>query len=91
MSFDIFYKEEVIQEDIPRLSAVWKIKIKDAVEKKLSTHPDIYGKPLRRSLSGYRKMRVGDYRVIFRIDQKTVLILMIKHRSSVYEHIEKRI
>ncbi|MDP3792165.1 MAG: type II toxin-antitoxin system RelE/ParE family toxin [bacterium] len=45
---------------------------------------------MRRSLKGYRKLRVGDYRVIFKIEQKTVKVLIIGHGSVVYDKISKR-
>ena len=88
--FKIVYHHLVVRNDIPKLSKEWKIKIQRAIEEKLTTHPDLYGKPLRRSLKGYRKLRVGDYRVIFRIESTTVKILIIQHRSVVYNQTEKR-
>lgn len=88
--FDIQYHEAVAKEDIPKLSSDWKEKIKSAIENKLSEHPEIFGKPLRKSLKGYRKLRVGDYRVIFRIEEKTIKIFAIQHRSVVYKIIIKR-
>ena len=90
IAFDIIYHHAVVQEDIPRIGASWRTKIKSAIEEKLSTHPDVYGKPLRRSLKGYRKLRVGDYRIIFRIDGVLIKIFTIAHRSVVYEISERR-
>lgn len=62
-------------------------RIKKAIEEKLTTRPEIFGKPLRFSFKGHRSMRVGEYRVIFRIDKKTVKIVLIAHRSVVYEEL----
>jgi mRNA interferase RelE/StbE len=90
LAFEIVYQKKVVEEDIPRLVSTWKAKIKSAIEEKLSTHPNVYGKPLRRSFKGYRKLRVGDYRVVFRIVESKVLILAILHRSIVYREMEKR-
>jgi mRNA interferase RelE/StbE len=89
--FKIRYHEAVAGEDIPRLSSEWKKRIKTAIEARLSSFPDLYGKPLRRSLKGYRKLRVGDYRVIFRIEEQTVKIFIIEHRSAVYRNAEGRL
>jgi len=89
--FAIVYHTAVISEDIPKLPTVWKQKIRKAIETKLTSHPDVYGKPLRRSLANYRKLRVGDYRVIFRIEKKTIKIFAIMHRSVIYKHIADRI
>ena len=88
--FKILYHILVVKEDIPALVSIWKKKMKRTIESRLRTRPDIYGKPLRRSLKGYRKLRVGDYRVIYRIEENTVKIFVIKHRSVVYESAEKR-
>ena len=48
-------------------------------------HPNI--KFLKGELSGYYRYRVGDYRVIYEIndDLKLVTIIFIAHRSKVYE------
>jgi len=89
--FNVVYHQLVISQDIPRLSSEWKKKIRAAIEERLMTHPDLYGKPLRRSLKGYRKLRVSDHRIIFKIERKSVKILLIQHRSVVYKQIEKRI
>lgn len=89
--FQIFYHPLVVRDDIPKLSGEWKEKIRLAIEERLATHPDLYGKPLRRSLKGYRKLRVGDWRVIFKIEKNLVKILIIQHRSVVYDQINKRI
>lgn len=90
VEFEVAYVTVVVEEDIPKLPRVWKAKVQDAIEEKLMFHPDIYGKPLRRSLKGYRKFRVGDYRVVFRIAGSKVLIFAILHRSVVYKMAEQR-
>lgn len=89
--FKLAYHPLVVKDDIPRLSGEWKQKIQVAIEQRLGTNPDFYGKPLRRSLKGYRKLRVGDYRVVFRIEKTTVKILIIQHRSVVYAQVHKRV
>ena len=91
VDFVLQYHELVLKEDIAKLSASNKKQIKRAIEEKLVTHPELYGKPLRQSLKGYRKLRVGDYRVIFRIEKQTIKILMIEHRSQVYLSVYMRI
>lgn len=88
--FDIFYHESVVNEDIPKLSTTRKKQIREAIEKKLTTEPEFFGKPLRRSLKGFRKLRVGDYRVVFYIEKNKVKIFYIGHRSVVYQRADKR-
>ena len=88
--YDISYHRLVVSDDIPRISTEWREKIKRAIEERLATQPDLYGKPLRRSLKGYRKLRVGDYRVIFKIEKNKIKVLVIQHRSAVYKAIHQR-
>lgn len=90
VEFRVVYHAAVKQEDIPRIATVWRAKIESAIEGKLVRHPDVYGKPLRRSLRGYRKLRVADFRVVFRIDGAVVKIFSIAHRSVVYKIMEHR-
>lgn len=91
MDYQILYAEKVVKEDIPKLSNAYKARIKKDIESKLTTEPDLYGKPLRKSLRNYFKLRVGDYRIVFRIENKKVKIFLIAHRSVVYEIASKRI
>jgi len=86
--FTVKYHSDVIREDIPKLTASWKRRIRISIEEKLTTSPETFGKPLRRSLKGYRRLRVGDYRIIFRIEKKTIKIFFIQHRSIVYESVK---
>ena len=81
----IIYHENVFKEDIPRLSKKDAKRIKKAIEEKLVIAPETFGKPLRKSLNGYRKLRIGDFRIIFRIEKKNVKVFIIQHRSVVYE------
>ncbi len=89
--FGVVYHELVVKEDMPRLATADKARIKRAIEEKLMSEPEVFGKPLRCSLKGYRKLRVGDCRVIFKIREETVKILYIGHRLVVYRDVEKRI
>ncbi|MBI2406501.1 MAG: type II toxin-antitoxin system RelE/ParE family toxin [Candidatus Harrisonbacteria bacterium] len=89
--FTIKYHYLVVTRDIPKLDTLMRKRIKADIEKKLVSHPETFGAPLRRSLNSYRKLRVGDYRVIFKIEQLTVRILLIAHRSVAYQEIYKRV
>jgi len=65
--------------------------IKKAIEERLATHPEVFGKPLQRTLKGYWKLRVGEYRVVFKILENDILVLGIIHRKDVYQRVKKRI
>jgi mRNA interferase RelE/StbE len=89
--FDLRYHPDVKSIDIPLLDAKLRIRIKNAIERRLMTAPHLYGEPLRKTLRGYWKLRVGDYRVVFKIVVKEVWILGIIHRKKVYDAIKKRL
>ncbi|MGD9108788.1 MAG: type II toxin-antitoxin system RelE/ParE family toxin [Gammaproteobacteria bacterium] len=58
------------------------------LNKKISgcSNPRYLGKPLKGKLSGLWRYRLRDYRIICKIqdDEVTVLVLNIKHRKNVY-------
>lgn len=91
MVYNLVYHADVEKIDLPRIDAKNKSMIKRAIEERLATEPEVYGKPLLRTLKGYWKLRVGEYRVIFKLVGKELRILGIIHRKRVYQDIGKRI
>lgn len=83
-NYQILYESEVVQSDIPALSRDISKLIRGVIEKKLAINPIEFGKPLQYDLRGHRRLRVGDYRVIYRIEKKSVIISAIKHRREIY-------
>lgn len=90
MRFRIILLEQVTKDDIPHLSKRDFERIGREISRKLTEHPEIFGKPLRRALKGYRSLRVGDFRIVYRIEETTVKIFLIAHRSVVYERYQAR-
>ena len=86
VTFTIEYKKIVQTNHIPQLPANIKNTIKKAIEIRLTKDPIRFGKPLQYSKKGSRRLRVGDYRIVYIIDhqQKIVIITAIKHRKEVY-------
>ena len=91
MEFEIRYHPDVKNVDLPLIDAQIQKRIKRAIETRLMTEPHQYGKPLQKTLKGYWKLRVGDYRIVFKIIGYEIYILGIIHRKKVYEKIGKRI
>lgn len=86
MKYRIEYLKSVVEEDIPKLSKPIRKRIKSAIEEKLTSHPIEFGKPLRYSLKGARRLRVGDWRVIYKIEPPdVVLVVKIGSRREIYE------
>lgn len=86
IKYTILYNPQVVKKDIPAIDNSIKLLIKKAIEDKLAINPISFGKPLRYSLKGHRRLRVGDYRIVFSIenDKKIVIVQTIQHRKNVY-------
>jgi len=91
LTFEIRYHSDVKNVDLSLIDANIQKRIKMAIETRLMTAPHQYGEPLRKTLKGYWKLRVGDYRIVFKIVDHEIYILVIIHRKKVYEKIGKRI
>lgn len=85
MIYVIRYSTQIDFKRFAKLPKSDRKRIKKAIENKLTLHPEIFGKPLRQSLKGCRSLRVGDYRVIYRIIGRTVEVLLFGHRSVIYK------
>jgi len=86
LTYRIEYLRSVVNDDIPPLPKSAKRQIRRAIEQKLTTHPFELGQPLRYTLRGARRLRAGEYRVIYRIvPPDLVLVVKIGHRREVYE------
>lgn len=90
MAFRILYHPEV-KADVSRINKKLRSRIKKAIETRLMTSPQRYGEPLRKTLKGYWKLRVGDYRIVFRVSGNDIKIFAIIHRKTIYETIGKRL
>ena len=82
MTYDLRYHPKVAEEDLPKISAEVRRRVLRAIETKLTTAPELYGVPLRGSLRGYSKLRVGDHRVVFSLGSQTGSVVAIVHRRA---------
>ena len=85
MTYELVYTELVVKKHIPALSHPVKERIKKVILEKLSRDPVRAGKPLIYSLKGHFRLRIGDYRVVYRINDAVVTIVAIRHRRDVYD------
>ncbi|MFN7402065.1 MAG: type II toxin-antitoxin system RelE family toxin [Alphaproteobacteria bacterium] len=85
--FRILYSNRVIEVDMPFLPKAIHGRVAQAIQEKLTHDPVRFGKALRHSWRGHRRLRVGDYRIVYRIDStaKIVYIVAIDHRKDVYD------
>ena len=85
MPYQLAYHPDVPKKDLPLINRNIQERIRKAIEQRLLADPIRYGEPLRRSLKGYRKLRAGDYRVIYDIRGTQIRIFAIGHRKEIYE------
>ncbi len=71
--------------DMSKLSAPVQKRIKKKLAQILSLPDPLAGsKTLTNSRYGDYRWRIGDYRVIFDVDGKVIVLLQIQHRKDVY-------
>jgi mRNA interferase RelE/StbE len=83
LAYNIVYKKSV-HRDLKKLSKPEAKRILDLIEKELIKKPES-NPMLKGQFAGLRKYRVGDYRVIYAILEKDILILRIGNRKHVYK------
>lgn len=76
-----------VEKDLKSLDKSSRKRILDKIENHLAKDPESLGKPLVGEFKGMWRYRIGDFRVIYKIAQKEILILVarIGHRKNIYE------
>ena len=82
MSYKIAFKKSVSR-DLKKLSKDDAKRILDKIEQDLPEKADTFPL-LKGKFSGLRKLRIGNYRVIYTIIENTALVLRISHRRDAY-------
>ncbi len=85
----IRYHEDV-DRDLEEIPANLRTRLKTAIETRIAVEPRKVGEPLREELSGLRKLRVGDYRIVYEVESDRVTIWGIQHRKGVYPAMVRR-
>lgn len=75
-----------VEEDLKKLDKSTVKKILTRIETYLAQDPKELGKPLKGEFQGYWRYRWGDYRVIYKISEREILILVLRisNRKEVY-------
>lgn len=68
----------VIKEDFKKINKKDQSFIIKTIYKKLSLSPDKFGSPLRYELKGFWKLKISEYRVIYKIEKQEVIVLVLK-------------
>jgi mRNA interferase RelE/StbE len=82
---DVKWHEKAVK-DLKKLDRAKALALVEKVKTRLAVDPVVQGTPLKGLFKGLYRYRVGDYRVIYAIDESenTILILKIGDRKSVY-------
>ena len=87
MKFHVEYLPQVYK-TLEKMDKFTKRIIIEWIEKKLvdCEDPRLYGKPLSANRAGQWKYRIGDYRIIAKIEDEKLIILVISigHRRDIY-------
>jgi mRNA-degrading endonuclease RelE of RelBE toxin-antitoxin system len=80
--FKLIYSETSLKQ-IKKLHPYLKPIVKAKTER-ISANPHL-GKLLEKELSGYLSFRAKRYRIIYKVEEKTIEIHYIGHRRDIYE------
>jgi mRNA interferase RelE/StbE len=76
MTWSILYHPHV-EEDLESVGPSAAKRIVRAIDSKLTRAPLQFGSPLSGNLADFRKLRIGDYRVVYQVKEKKVLIYVL--------------
>ena len=84
MTYQLLYKKPAIKE-IQKLQSQVKKRLKLKLEWFASQKdPRNFSKPLTKPADAQYRFRVGNYRILFDIEDQKIIILYIQHRRDVY-------
>ena len=85
MVYSVLYADEV-EKELARLEKPLRRKILDKIEVYLARDPQGLGKSLTGVFKGFWRYRFDDYRIIYRISHKEILVIVFRigHRKNVY-------
>ncbi len=95
MPWTVHYHPEV-QNDFRRLGRTEARNIQHVIETRIENgEPDKMGKPLSGDLSGCRRLRTGHTRIVYRVDNGRIEVLIIavgmRRDDEVYDMAQKRV
>jgi mRNA interferase RelE/StbE len=95
VAWTVLYHPEV-QEDFRRLGRTDARNIQRVIDERLSNgEPDKVGKPLSGDLSGFRRLRTGQTRIVYRVDGKRIEVLVVavglRRDDEIYEKAQGRV
>ncbi len=94
MNWTIRYHQDV-EDDLESITSSAARRILRAIDTKLTKAPLQYGTPLSGNLSTFRKLRIGDYRLVYQVinAEVTVYVLAVgpRRNKEIYNTANKRV
>jgi len=83
--YKVVYLDSV-ESDLKSLDKPIRKRLLDKIETVLVKDPEGLGKPLTGVFAGFWRYRMGDFRIIYKISRKDILIIVarIGHRKDIY-------
>lgn len=89
MDFLLKY-HKAVKNDIKKIDKPSRTRIKKVIKSRLLRAPLKCGEPLKGPLKRFIKLRIGEYRVIYKVSGSKITILAIGHRKNIYDMIDSR-
>ncbi len=86
MPYKILYHPDIFKYDLPVIPPKIKQSISEIINLRLSSNPISFGQPLRQSLKGHRRLRVGGHVIIYRIEGGEIIVLNIGAQRVTTKH-----
>jgi len=94
MKWEIIYHKKVVS-DLESVGPSNARRILKAIDSKLTKNPIDFGKPLSGNLIDFRKLRVGDFRIVYQAQGTKVIVYVLavgpRRDKEIYNAALKRI
>ena len=93
MTWSIIYHPGV-EEDLESVGPSSARRIMRAIDSKLSNAPLKFGAPLSGNLANFRKLRIGDFRVVYQVQEEMIVVFVLavgpRRDKEIYKDALKR-
>ena len=76
MNWTVFY-HPYVADDLESIGPSASKRIMRAIDEKLTKAPLQFGAPLSGNLGGFRKLRIGDYRLVYQVVAEKVIVYVL--------------
>lgn len=94
MTWEIIYHRDV-DNDLKSVGPAAAKRIMRTINEKLTRAPEKFGAPLSNNLKDFRKLRIGDFRVVYQVLNKKVIVFVLavgpRRDKEIYRSASNRI